>query len=72
MVVFTRKYDYDSDSSHEEITDEELVETYKLLHSQWKEASMVGEKHKKTKSVFLQEKRSLLQPSLVWKRKLLY
>lgn len=41
MLDFTRKFYSDSESSDEENTDDELVKTYILLYSQWKEACMV-------------------------------
>lgn len=60
LITFTEKYEFGSESSDEEITDEELVERYKHLYSQWKESCMVGEKQKKTMSALLLEKEKLV------------
>lgn len=38
------KYESNNGFSDEDILEEELVETYKLLHTQWKESCMVVEK----------------------------
>lgn len=46
-MAFTGKYDSRSDFSDEDITDEELAETYKLFYIKWEEICMVGEKQKK-------------------------
>lgn len=56
---FSRKYEYGSQCSDEEITDEELAETYKLLYKQWKEEFMVVEKQNKIISALLLEKEKL-------------
>lgn len=53
---FTGKYDSGSESGDEEITEEELAETYRLLPTQWKEAWLIVVKQKKTISVLLVEK----------------
>ena len=60
VMTFTIKYEFDSESSDEDISDQELTETYKLLYTKWKESCMVGEKQKKTISALLQEKEKLI------------
>lgn len=47
VMNFTRKYDFGSESSDEEITYEKLTETYILVYTQWKEAYMVREREKR-------------------------
>lgn len=44
VMSFIGKFESGNDSSDEDITDEELVETYKPLYSQWKESCIKGEK----------------------------
>lgn len=56
MTIFTRKYEFDSESSDEDISDEELAETCKLLYIKWEEACMVGQEKKRKLSTLLQEK----------------
>lgn len=51
VMAFTGKYDYNSDFSDEDISDEELAKIYKILYRQWKKVCMVGEKYKKEKLV---------------------
>src|ERR1044072_1625594 len=43
------------DSSDEEMTDEELAETYKLMYTKWKELCIVCEKQKKIFNTLTQE-----------------
>lgn len=59
VMAFTGKFEHGSESSDEEIIDEELAKTYKILYNQWKEACMIGEKQNKTISVLLLEKEKL-------------
>lgn len=60
VMTFTGKYKSDSEANDEDISDEELVETYKILYSKWKEACIVGDKLKKNISAFHQKKEKLV------------
>lgn len=53
VMNFTGKYEFDSESSDEDISGEELAEMYKLLYIKWKEACRVGENQKKAINVLL-------------------
>lgn len=44
MMTFIGKSESGTEYSHEEITNEELAETYKFLYNQWKESWMVRDK----------------------------
>lgn len=44
VMAFIGKYKFTSESSNEEINDEELAFKRKLLYTQWKEACMVRKK----------------------------
>lgn len=46
-MTFTGKYDIYSESSDEDISEEKLDDTYKLLFTKWKEACLREEKQKK-------------------------
>lgn len=52
-MTFIRKYDSCSESSEENISAEELAETYKVMLTEWKKYCMREEKHKKTISPLL-------------------
>lgn len=54
VMAFPEKYE--SDSSDEEMTIEELVETFRLLHTKWKEACTIFESQNKTIGVLNEEK----------------
>lgn len=47
-MAFTRKYESCSKSSDKEISNEELVATYRLFYTKWQEECIVGEKQKIT------------------------
>src|ERR1044072_8497901 len=51
------------ESSDEEMTDEELAETYKLIYTQWKELCIVYEKQKKDINTLTQENDNLKNTS---------
>src|ERR1044072_9170083 len=51
-------------SSDEEMTDEELAETYKLMYSKWKELCIVCEKQKKVINTLTQENTDMQRGSL--------
>lgn len=55
-MAFTGKYDICSESNNEDISEEELAETYGLLLTQWKESCLREEKQKNTINVLLLEK----------------
>lgn len=59
-MAFTGKCEFDSESSDEDIFDEEIVETCKRLYIKREESCMVREKHKKTISTLLQKKEKLI------------
>ena len=56
VLAFTVSYDYYSESSDEEMSVEELAETYRELLTEWKEYCLRKEKQKKTISAILLEK----------------
>lgn len=70
VMAFTRKYDFCSEASDEDMSVEELAEIYRELLTKWKESYMREEKQKKTISSLLMEKEKLGIKSLqVWRRK---
>ncbi|KAI5396681.1 hypothetical protein KIW84_062772 [Lathyrus oleraceus] len=58
-MEFTRKYNTCSESNNEDISEEELDETYRLLLAQWKKYFLREEKQKKTVNVLLLENEKL-------------
>ncbi|MCI65307.1 hypothetical protein A2U01_0086565, partial [Trifolium medium] len=44
VMAFMGKYDSDSESSDEDVSDGDIAETYKLLYTKWVEACNVVEK----------------------------
>ena len=59
VMALTVKNDVEGDSSDEEMTDEELAETYKLMYNKWKELCVVCEKQKKIINTLTQENTNL-------------
>lgn len=55
-MAFTRKYDSYSESGDEDISTEELAETYRYFLIEWKESCMREEKYKKIISALVKEK----------------
>jgi len=60
VMDFTGKCESCNESSDEDISDEELAETYKLLYIKWEEVCMFRDKQKKSISGFLFEKEKLV------------
>lgn len=44
VMAFTRKYDFYSEFSDEDISEEELFDTYRLILTYWKEACLREDK----------------------------
>lgn len=64
VQAFTTRYESGEDSSDDEISEEEVAETYKLLYVKWEEACIMGERLKKTVSHLSQEKEELLNSNI--------
>lgn len=60
VMAFIEKYEYEGDYSDKNMTEEEMAATFRLLHSKWKNACLIGENQKNTINVLLQEKDKLL------------
>lgn len=59
-MPFTGKYESGGDSSDEDMIDEELAASYRLLYTKWEESFMTIEHHKKTTSVLHKENDKLV------------
>lgn len=59
-MSFIGKYESEEDSTDKDITEEELVATFRNLHIKWEESYLTKKKHKKTINYLLQEKEKLL------------
>lgn len=56
VMAYSRKYKAKSESSNEDMMNEELASTYRLLLNKWEEACMEVANQKKTINGILQEK----------------
>lgn len=54
VMDFIGKYESGGDSGDEDMIEEELAATFKLLHSKWEKVCVTGKKLKKTINVLLQ------------------
>ena len=59
VMALTVKNDVESDSSYEEMSEEELAETYKLMYTKWKELCVICEKQKNIMNSLTQENEHL-------------
>lgn len=60
LMAFTRKYEYEEEFSDEDMYEEDLVETFILMHTRWKDACTTLDKQNKTINMLLKEKENLV------------
>jgi hypothetical protein len=54
VIAFTDKYETSSNTSNEDLIDEELAEPYRILVTKWEEACILVDRHKKTLKALFQ------------------